>query len=100
MQPARPYQSPYLGSPYEYLGRPVVSRNNGLATASLVLGLVGIFLWILAVPSVLAVVFGHVALTSIGRSGGAQRGAGMAIAGLVLGYLELLGFIALIASTA
>jgi len=36
---------------------------------------------------VLALVFGHVALKQIARTGGAQGGRGMAIAGLVLGYL-------------
>jgi uncharacterized membrane protein len=56
--------------------------RNGLAIASLVLGIV----WLYWLGSILAVVFGHVALSQIKRSGGEQRGRGMAIAGLVLGY--------------
>jgi hypothetical protein len=55
--------------------------TNGFAIASLVLALVGI--------QILAIVFGHVALAQIRRSGGAQRGRGLAIAGLVVGYALL-----------
>ena len=66
------------------------TRNNGLAIASLVCGL---FFFVYGIPAVLAVVFGHVALSQIKRSDGAQTGRGMAIAGLVLGY----GGIALVA---
>ena len=58
-------------------------RNNGLAIASMVLGIV----WIYGIGSILAVIFGHVALSQIKRSVGSQRGRGMAIAGLVLGYI-------------
>ena len=46
----------------------------------------------------LAVIFGHLALGQIGRSGGRQRGKGLAIAGLVVGYLSLLGFAAVVLS--
>jgi hypothetical protein len=59
------------------------SPTNGLAIASLVLGL----LWMWWMGSVLAVVFGHAALKQIARSG--QSGRGLAIAGLVLGYIGL-----------
>jgi hypothetical protein len=57
--------------------------TNGLAIASLVLGL----LWMWWMGSVLAVVFGHISLKQIARSG--QSGRGLAIAGLVLGYIGL-----------
>lgn len=59
------------------------SKTNGLAIASLVLGI----LWLYWIGSILAVIFGHVALGQIGRSGGLQTGRGMAIAGLVLGWV-------------
>lgn len=62
--------------------RPQVS--NGLAIASMVLGIV----WVYWLGSILAVVFGHVALSQIKRNPH-QTGRGMAIAGLVLGYLGL-----------
>lgn len=60
-------------------------KTNGLAIASLVLGIV----WIYWIGSILAVIFGHVALSQIKKSNGTQGGRGMAIAGLVLGYIGL-----------
>jgi hypothetical protein len=44
-------------------------------------------LWLWWVGSILAIVFGHVSLHQMRSSG--QGGRGMAIAGLVLGYLGL-----------
>jgi len=70
------------------------STVNGFAIASLILALV----WFWWVGSVLAVIFGHLALNQIGGSGGRQRGKGLAIAGLVVGYLSLLGFAAVVIS--
>ncbi len=64
---------------------PIAQKTNGLAIASMVLGIV----WIYWIGSILAIVFGHVALSQIKKSGGTQGGRGMAIAGLVLGYIGL-----------
>ena len=68
------------------------SALNGFAIASLVLSLV----WFWWIGSVLAVIFGHLALNQIGGSGGTQRGKGLAIAGLAIGYLGLLGLVAVL----
>ena len=57
-----------------------VARTNGFAIVSLVLSLVGL--------SVLAIIFGHVAKSQVRRTG--ETGSGLATAGLILGYLELL----------
>lgn len=59
------------------------AKVNGFAIASMVLGIV----WIYWVGSILAVVFGHIALKQIKESSDTQSGRGMAIAGLVLGYV-------------
>lgn len=59
-------------------------RWNGLAIASLVLGIV----WLYWVGSILAVVFGHIALSNIKRNP-VVRGKGLAVAGVVLGYVWL-----------
>lgn len=48
------------------------------------------------VAALLAVIFGHGAKASIRRSGAGLRGKGMGVAGLVLGYLWLAGFILVI----
>lgn len=62
--------------------------TNGLAVASLVLGIV----WLGAVGSLLAVIFGYRAIGQIRSSGGAQGGRGLAIAGVVLGWIGLVFF--------
>lgn len=76
------YAVPVAHSPYP-VQAVVVAKNNGLAVASLVLGI----LWLYWLGSVLAVIFGHVALNQISRSGEMQQGRGLAIAGLVLGWV-------------
>jgi Domain of unknown function (DUF4190)/Double zinc ribbon len=55
--------------------------TNGFAVASIALALIG--------GSILAIIFGHVALNQIERSGGRQEGRGLATAGLVLGWIEV-----------
>lgn len=76
--PAPAPQPYYQPAPYQ-----PQSTTNGLAVASLVAGI----FWVWWLGSVLAVVFGHVALNQIEKSGGRETGRGMAIAGLVLGYI-------------
>jgi len=75
----------FCGYDYKTQGMPGSSSTStsGLAIASMVLGI----LWIWWIGSVLAVIFGHVALNQIKQSDGARGGRGMAIAGLVLGYI-------------
>ena len=64
-----------------------VTRTNGLAMASLACGLAQFaFGPVAAIP---AVVFGHVARQQIKRSG--EPGAGLALAGLILGWAVILG---------
>ena len=78
--------------PYPYPYAPVVQpRTNGLAIASLVLGIT----WVWWIGSLLAVIFGVIALKQIEESNGTQTGKGMAIAGLVLGFVgfAVVGFI-------
>jgi hypothetical protein len=60
---------------------------SGAATASLVLGLIGILVGycLFGIPCVLAVIFGHIGLVQ--TRGGEKSGRGMAVAGLVLGYI-------------
>ena len=59
------------------------SKTNGMAIASLVLGIV----WLWWLGSVLALVFGYVGKSQIDRSGGRETGRGMAVAGIVLGWI-------------
>jgi uncharacterized protein DUF4190/uncharacterized protein DUF1707 len=71
--------------------RPAV-RTNGLAIASLVVAC----LWMFGLGSMLAIVFGHLALHQINRSAGAETGRGVAFAGLALGYLGILPILLLV----
>jgi Domain of unknown function (DUF4190) len=60
--------------------------TSGLAIASLVTGL---FFWCWAIPGIVAIVLGHIALEQIEDSDGVKRGKGMAIAGIVLGWVGI-----------
>lgn len=72
-------------------------RTSGSAVASLVLG---ILTWV-ALPllgAILAVVLGHIARGEIRRSPpGSVAGDGMALAGMILGYIHLALAIAVVA---
>ena len=86
-----PQQQPYP-YPYPY---PPARTTNGMAVASMVLGIV----WVYWIGSILALIFGYVALNEIRRS--KQAGEGMAIAGIVLGWIGvgILGIVLLFAIT-
>jgi hypothetical protein len=73
-----------------------IPKPSGFAVASLVLGILGLFLsWItFGIPSMLAVVFGHVGISRVRR--GVGDGRGMAISGMVLGYLVIALFLVLV----
>lgn len=60
-------------------------KTNGLAVASLVLGIV----WLYWIGSILALVFGYRAKNQIDRSGGREGGRGLAVAGIVLGWVGM-----------
>lgn len=70
--------------------RPVAVRPprtvNRVAVVSLVLALS----WWVWMGSIAAVIAGHIALRQIANSGGTQSGRGLAVAGLMIGYLMLL----------
>ncbi|MFI7575873.1 DUF4190 domain-containing protein [Micromonospora sp. NPDC049497] len=83
--------------PYPLVPAPSVRPplTSGLATASLVLGIFGVLGgWCLfGLPCVLAVILGHVAMRE--TRDGTRSGHGMAVAGLVLGYVfvgPMIGF--------
>lgn len=68
------------GMPYPYY---VPRRTNGLAIASMVLGI----LWIYWIGSILALIFGYIARQQIKERN--EDGNGMAIAGIVLGWIGI-----------
>ena len=95
-----PYGSqPVYGQPQQVLAVPVAQPKSGKAIASMILGF-GIilplcdiiipFIGLLTIPTaVIGVILGHIALNDIKKSGGTLGGKGMAITGLVLGYISI-----------
>ena len=80
---APPSYGPPPSTPYGYTPYAPTQGTNGLAIASMVLGI----LWIYWIGSILAVIFGFVAMSQIKERN--QGGKGMATAGLILGFIGL-----------
>ena len=76
------------------------ARTDGKATASLVLGLLSLVCGLLA--GIPAVILGHISLSNIRKSGGRLKGEGIALAGLIMGYISLVAipFLLIIAAIA
>jgi hypothetical protein len=70
-----PYQQPY--QPY-----PPAPPTNGMAVTALVCGVASFVVGITFIP---AIIFGHIAQRQIRRTG--EQGGGLALAGLILGYV-------------
>ncbi len=79
------YAAQGSGPPY---GQAVNQKTNGFAIASLVCSCAGLFF----LPAVAGVIFGFVARAQITRSNGLQKGNGLALAGIIVGF----GWLALV----
>ncbi|MFC4119609.1 DUF4190 domain-containing protein [Nonomuraea zeae] len=78
-------QQGYSQPGYGQYGAPPPRSTNGMAVASLVLGIIGlIFCGITSIPGV---ILGHIALNKIKRTG--EEGSGMAVGGLVTSYITV-----------
>ncbi len=82
-QPAPPAQAPPAYA---------VAQTNGLAIAALVCGIV----WMGGLGSILALVLGYTARNQIDASGAREGGRGLAVAGIVLGWVGVAGMLLLI----
>ncbi|UOR02628.1 DUF4190 domain-containing protein [Leucobacter allii] len=89
-QPPVAPQPQYLQQPAYYA---VAAPTNVLATLSLIASIVGFFSF--AILSIAGIVMGHISLSQIKRRG--ENGRGMAIAGLIIGYIGVAFWIVLIA---
>ena len=78
-----PYQPPQAYQPY-----PLVRPTNALAIAALVCGIAAFATGITCIP---AIICGHMARGQIRRTG--EQGDGLAVAGLILGYVSIVLFI-------
>ncbi|HEY3673658.1 MAG TPA: DUF4190 domain-containing protein [Acidimicrobiia bacterium] len=79
---------PSAGAPPAAPVAAVAPSLNGFAVVSLVLGLIG--------GSVLALVFGYVGRSQIKRANGRERGSGIAIAGIVLGWIGVVATVSVV----
>lgn len=102
-----PYQ-PYGGAGSPYSGYPTVPRTNGLSIASLAVSIGGIPLCC-GMSGVVGAILGHVSRGQI-RDNPNQAGDGMALAGIIIGWVSFglflasavayIAFIAILASSA
>ena len=83
--PAPGYGPPPPGYPPYVPAYALNPPNNGLAIASMILGILGFFLLFIIGP-ILALVFGYISRGQIDRSEGRQGGRGFAVAGIVMGW--------------
>ncbi|WP_051397754.1 DUF4190 domain-containing protein [Runella limosa] len=75
--------------------QPKAAKTDGVSVASFlaaILGIVGLFAtgWLFLIGMVAAIVLGFIGLSRVRHSNGQLSGRGWAIAGLVLGFIELL----------
>ena len=89
------WQQPQSPPPaHQYPGWVPPPPTPGQAYASMILGIVGLVLCPL-LPSILALIFGYQAKGQIDRSAGRLAGRGIALTGIILGWVAI-GFWALI----
>jgi type IV pilus assembly protein PilA len=98
--PGAPAQStpqyPPQGQPYQQYQPP---KTDGGAIASMVLGIASFVLCLSFLAGIPAIILGHISRSKIRKNMGRLQGDGMALTGLILGYISLL-FIPLIAAIA
>lgn len=83
------YQQGYGQPGYGQYAPPPSRPTNGMAVASLILGIVGLITC--GATSIIGVVLGHIALSRIKRTG--EEGQGMAMGGLVTSYIMVALFV-------
>jgi hypothetical protein len=97
-EPAPPLSQPYDGAPPATAPQwiapgsaPYAAAGPPNSTAAVVSLVFGILTWVFlpVIGPIVAVVAGHMARAEIRRSNGQVGGGGMALAGLVLGYLQI-----------
>jgi hypothetical protein len=67
---------------YQSYGSPRAPKTNGLAIASLICSCAGLFF----LPIFPGIILGFVARSQIKRSNGSQKGDGLAVAGIIVGF--------------
>ena len=87
-QPAPAYgqAAPAYGQAAPAYGQPTGAKTNVLAIVSLIASIAGIVIaW--GIGSIVGIICGHISLSQIKKTG--EEGRGMAVAGLIVGYIGL-----------
>jgi type IV pilus assembly protein PilA len=84
-----PGQYPPAQYPGGYFPPPQQPPTDGKATASLVFGILSLIPCLLFLMGIPAVILGHLSRGDIKRSMGRLGGGGMALAGLIMGYISI-----------
>jgi hypothetical protein len=84
-------QSPFQGENNRFVAP---RRNNGLAVAALVLGILGVVFaccdGIGAIFGILSLIFGIISMKQLKKSSGVEKGQGMALAGIIMGSISII----------
>jgi type II secretory pathway pseudopilin PulG len=91
-----PQAYPPQAQPYQGQFQP---QTDGKATASLILGILSVLCFGL-LTGLPAIILGHISRGNIEQSRGRLTGAGMALTGLILGYVSIISTILIIAAIA
>jgi hypothetical protein len=93
--PAQGYGQQWQQQGYGY-GTGAAPKTLGMATAALVCGIAGLVVFNIVLGP-MALVFGIVSRNKIKASNGALKGEGMALAGIILGPIDVVVWLAIIA---
>jgi len=84
-----PPQQAYPPQAQTYPGQFQPQKTDGGAIASLILGIASIVLCLNIFTGIPAIITGHISYSKIKKSMGRLKGEGMALTGLILGYISL-----------
>lgn len=85
--PAAPPAAPYTAAP-QY-GQAPAQKTNVMAIVSMISSIIGLFTF--GILCLLGVILGHISMSQIKRTN--EGGKGMAITGLIVGYIGLIGWV-------
>ncbi len=72
--------------PYQPVMQPM-QRDSGAAIASLVMGIIA-WTFLPFIAALVAIITGHIGISEVNNGNGMVKGKGMAVAGLVMGYVQ------------
>jgi len=96
-QPPQGYGQQWQQQGYGYGTGATAPKTLGMATAALVCGIAGLVIFNIVLGP-MALVFGIISRNKIKGSNGALKGEGMALAGIILGPIDVIVWLAILAA--